>query len=55
MKEGQQIRLSGQGQSGIQGGENGDLYIEIYYKGLGEVFVLFLKYLLNLPNGIAVF
>jgi len=32
MKEGQQIRLSGQGQSGIQGGENGDLYIEIYYK-----------------------
>lgn len=30
-------------------------YIEIYYKGLGDVFVLFLKYLLNLPNGIAVF
>ncbi|MCU4412761.1 DnaJ domain-containing protein [Acinetobacter sp. WU_MDCI_Axc73] len=32
MKEGQQIRLSGQGQSGINGGENGDLYIEIKYK-----------------------
>ncbi|WP_130803597.1 DnaJ C-terminal domain-containing protein [Acinetobacter ihumii] len=32
MKEGQQIRLSGQGQSGINGGENGDLYIEIQYK-----------------------
>ncbi|ENW16228.1 curved DNA-binding protein [Acinetobacter haemolyticus] len=32
MKEGQQIRLTGQGQSGINGGENGDLYIEIQYK-----------------------
>jgi len=32
MKEGQQIRLAGQGQTGIRGGENGDLYIEIYYK-----------------------
>ena len=32
MKEGQQIRLSGQGQSGVNGGENGDLYIEIQYK-----------------------
>ena len=30
-------------------------HIEIYYKGLGDVFVLFLKYLLNLPGGIAVF
>lgn len=32
MKEGQQIRLTGQGQAGINGGENGDLYIEIQYK-----------------------
>ncbi|MCU4580623.1 DnaJ domain-containing protein [Acinetobacter gyllenbergii] len=32
MKEGQQIRLNGQGQSGVNGGENGDLYIEIQYK-----------------------
>lgn len=31
MKEGQHIRLSGQGQSGINGGKNGDLYIEIHY------------------------
>ena len=31
MKEGQQIRLSKQGQIGINGGENGDLYIEIHY------------------------
>ncbi|MDF2418180.1 DnaJ domain-containing protein [Acinetobacter beijerinckii] len=31
MKEGQQIRLNGQGQIGINGGENGDLYIEIQY------------------------
>ena len=30
MKEGQQIRLAGQGQSGINGGKNGDLYIEIH-------------------------
>lgn len=32
MKEGQQIRLAGQGQTGIRGGENGDLYIEITYQ-----------------------
>ena len=32
MKAGQQIRLSGQGQSGINGGANGDLYIEIQYR-----------------------
>ncbi|OTG85677.1 DNA-binding protein [Acinetobacter sp. ANC 4558] len=32
MKDGQQIRLSGQGQVGINGGENGDLYIKIHYK-----------------------
>ena len=31
MKEGQQIRLNAQGQPGINGGENGDLYIEIRY------------------------
>lgn len=36
MKEGQQIRLSGQGQTGIRGGENGDLYIEIYYKDTAQ-------------------
>lgn len=32
MKQGQQIRLTGQGQSGINGGEAGDLYIEIRYR-----------------------
>lgn len=32
MKEGQQIRLSKQGQAGINGGEAGDLYIQIHYK-----------------------
>lgn len=32
MKAGQSIRLTGQGQTGIHGGENGDLYIEIQYK-----------------------
>lgn len=32
MKQGQQIRLSQQGQAGINGGEAGDLYIEIRYK-----------------------
>lgn len=31
LKDGQQIRLSQQGQSGINGGGNGDLYIEIHY------------------------
>lgn len=39
MKEGQQIRLSGQGQAGINGGENGDLYIEIQYKETDRIRV----------------
>ncbi|MEE9902371.1 DnaJ C-terminal domain-containing protein [Acinetobacter haemolyticus] len=39
MKEGQQIRLTGQGQSGINGGENGDLYIEIQYKDTDRIHV----------------
>ena len=39
MKEGQQIRLNGQGQSGINGGENGDLYIEIQYKDTDQIRV----------------
>ena len=32
MKEGQPIRLSKQGQAGSNGGENGDLYLEIKYQ-----------------------
>lgn len=32
MKQGQQLRLSKQGQAGINGGEAGDLYIQIHYK-----------------------
>lgn len=39
MKEGQQIRLNGQGQAGINGGENGDLYIEIIYKDTDQIHV----------------
>ena len=39
MKEGQQIRLNGQGQSGINSGENGDLYIEIQYKQTDRIRV----------------
>lgn len=39
MKEGQQIRLSKQGQAGINGGENGDLYIEIRYKDTDQIRV----------------
>ncbi|MDQ1209602.1 curved DNA-binding protein [Acinetobacter baylyi] len=39
MKEGQQIRLNGQGQAGINGGENGDLYIEIQYKDTDRIHV----------------
>lgn len=39
MKEGQQIRLSKQGQAGINGGENGDLYIEIHYKDTDTIRV----------------
>ncbi|MEB3767007.1 DnaJ C-terminal domain-containing protein [Acinetobacter sp. MD2] len=32
MKQGQQIRLSGQGQLGVNGGANGDLYLEVHYQ-----------------------
>ncbi|RZJ20778.1 MULTISPECIES: DnaJ C-terminal domain-containing protein [unclassified Acinetobacter] len=39
MKEGQHIRLSGQGQTGINGGKNGDLYIEIHYKDTARMRV----------------
>jgi len=39
MKEGQQIRLSKQGQAGINGGENGDLYIEIQYQDTDRIRV----------------
>jgi curved DNA-binding protein len=39
MKDGQQIRLSGQGQTGINGGANGDLYIEIHYKNTEKLRV----------------
>lgn len=39
MKQGQQIRLSKQGQAGINGGENGDLYIEIHYKDTDKIRV----------------
>lgn len=39
MKEGQQIRLNGQGQAGINGGENGDLYLEIHYKNTPHMHV----------------
>ena len=39
MKEGQQIRLSKQGQAGINGGENGDLYIEIRYQDTDRIRV----------------
>ena len=39
MKDGQQIRLSGQGQVGINGGQNGDLYIEIHYKNTDKLKV----------------
>lgn len=39
MKEGQHIRLNGQGQSGINGGKNGDLYIEIHYKDTAQIRV----------------
>ncbi len=39
MKEGQQIRLSGQGQTGINGGPNGDLYIEIQYTENQRLYV----------------
>ncbi|USA46218.1 DnaJ domain-containing protein [Acinetobacter sp. C26M] len=39
MKEGQQIRLNGQGQTGVNGGENGDLYIEIQYKDTDRIRV----------------
>ncbi|CAB1219113.1 DnaJ C-terminal domain-containing protein [Acinetobacter bouvetii] len=39
MKEGQSIRLTGQGQSGVNGGKNGDLYIEIHYKDTARIRV----------------
>ena len=39
MKEGQHIRLAGQGQIGVNGGKNGDLYIEIHYKDTEKVRV----------------
>ena len=39
MKEGQQIRLNGQGQNGINGGESGDLYIEIQYQDTDRIRV----------------
>lgn len=32
VKQGQSIRLAGQGQAGVNGGDNGDLYIEIHYR-----------------------
>ncbi|MCF9000296.1 DnaJ C-terminal domain-containing protein [Acinetobacter nectaris] len=39
IKSGQQIRLAKQGQSGINGGENGDLYIEITYQNSKQLYV----------------
>lgn len=39
MKQGQQIRLSKQGQAGINGGDAGDLYIEIHYKNTDTIRV----------------
>ena len=39
MKPGQQIRLNGQGQSGVNDGGNGDLYIEIQYKNTDKLRV----------------
>ena len=32
VREGQRIRLAGQGGTGIRGGANGDLYLEVHYK-----------------------
>ncbi|RYY79332.1 MAG: DNA-binding protein [Moraxellaceae bacterium] len=39
MKPGQQIRLSGQGQAGFNGGAQGDLYIEIQYRNTEQLRV----------------
>ena len=39
MKQGQQIRLAKQGQAGINGGEAGDLYIEIQYNNSAQIHV----------------
>ena len=39
MKPGQQIRLGGQGQPGVNGGPNGDLYIEIQYQDTEQLHV----------------
>lgn len=38
LKDGQQIRLSGQGQSGINGGANGDLYLEVHYRSTPRLY-----------------
>lgn len=39
IKNGQFIRFVGQGLSGINGGENGDLFIEIHYKTTSEIWI----------------
>ena len=39
IKQGQQIRLANQGQQGVQGGKNGDLYVEINYKETDKIHV----------------
>ena len=39
IKEGQSIRLAGQGQAGANGGDNGDLYLEIRYRTPKDVRV----------------
>ncbi|XID74511.1 DnaJ C-terminal domain-containing protein [Alkanindiges sp. WGS2144] len=39
MKPGQQIRLTGQGQAGVNGGANGNLYIEIQYRNTDRLRV----------------
>lgn len=49
MKAGQSIRLTGQGQAGINGGENGDLYIEIQYKHTATVHVEDADVYFNIP------
>ena len=39
VKQGQSIRLAGQGQAGMNGGGNGDLYLEIHYRTPKDVSV----------------
>lgn len=39
IKQGQQIRLANQGQQGVNGGKNGDLYVEINYKETDKIHV----------------